>query len=208
VVLAIGVLYLTIWPHELGHSALAYLYGCKSNWWQTDMSWYLWDSWSGPIDDDCLLARSGAARGLTAFAGIGVNFLLLGLAPLIGRWWHSDAPKGSPGAWVFVGTVLWALANYSEAYSYLIVNTLWLSSDMETVVLESGVSRSVWCGLGVATAILLWRMLIAPLRSAAALLESPRTSGRTWLVILVIYVVVISLAMGAARITLVPPRSR
>ena len=101
-VLAIGVLYITIWPHELGHSVVAYLYRCKANPWQTDVSWFLWDSWAGPVDYACLQARGAAALGLTDFAGIGVNFILLGLAPLFGRWWDPTPAKGAPAAWVFV----------------------------------------------------------------------------------------------------------
>ena len=29
--LSIAVLYATIWPHELGHSVGAFLFGCKAN---------------------------------------------------------------------------------------------------------------------------------------------------------------------------------
>ena len=34
--LALGTLYLAIWPHELGHSLAAAHFGCKEHWWQTD----------------------------------------------------------------------------------------------------------------------------------------------------------------------------
>jgi hypothetical protein len=206
--LAIGALYLTIWPHELGHSGVAYLYGCKANWWQTDTSWLLWSSWAGPVDYPCLQAKGGAALGLTEFAGIGVNLVLLGLAPLLGRWWRPRPAPGSAGAWVLVATVFWALANYAEAFSYLILNTLWLSSDMKTVVLEAGVSRWAWLAVGLAAAVLVGRTLRGPLRSAAVLLEGARLSRRAWLVIFVGYVTAVSLAMGAARIVLTPPPSQ
>jgi len=140
-------LYATIWPHELGHSVAAYLFGCKANWWQTNM-------------------------------------------------------------WLFVGTVFWALANYAEAFSYLVLNTLWLSSDMNMVVLESGVDRWLWLAFGLAAAVFVWKWLLGPLRSAADLLESPRVSRRMWLGIFAGYVGAISVAMGAARIVLLPPDQR
>ncbi len=140
-------MYATIWPHELGHSVAAYLFGCKANWWQTNM-------------------------------------------------------------WLFVGTVFWALANYAEAFSYLVLNTLWLSSDMNMVVLESGVDRWLWLAFGLAAAVFVWKWLLGPLRSAADLLESPRVSRRMWLGIFAGYVGAISVAMGAARIVLLPPDQR
>jgi hypothetical protein len=203
--LAIGALYLTIWPHELGHSGVAWLYACKANWWQTDTSWLLWSSWAGPVDYPCLQARGGAALGLTEFAGIGVNLLLLGLAPVLGRWWRPRAAPRAAGAMVRVATVFWALANYAEAFSYLVLNTLWPSSDMKTVVLESGVSRWAWFAMGLSGAVLIGRALAGPLRSAAVQLEGPRLSRRAWLVIFAGYVAAVSLAMGAARIVLTPP---
>jgi hypothetical protein len=205
--LAIAVLHITIWPHELGHSAVAYMHGCKANWWQTDASWFLWSSWAGSVDYDCLQTRSAVALGLTDFAGLGVNFILLGFAPLLGRWWGSPPARRSPAAWIFVGTAFWALANYAEAFSYLILNTLWLSSEMRTVVLAWGVSRWAWSGMGVVAAAILWRMLRAPLRVAAVLAGGPCLSARTWLAIFSVYVSVVSLTMGAARIVLVPPPS-
>jgi hypothetical protein len=208
VLLAIGALYVTIWPHELGHSVAAYLCGCKANWWQTYTSWFLWDSWAGPVDYRCLQVRGAVAAGVTDFAGIGVNLLLVGLAPVVGQWWRSAAPRGRVKAWVLVATVFWALANYAEAFSYLVLNTLWLSSDMKTVVLESGVSRWLWCSVGLALAVFIWRLFAGPMRSAADVLESPRVSAHSWLVIFTAYVAVVSLAMGAARIVLAPPPSQ
>src|SRR5690349_17501240 len=103
VVVAVGVLYLTVWPHELGHATGAYLYHCKANWWQTDTSWYLWSSWGGrygnhEIDYECLRAHGGPAFAMTEFAGIAVNLFLFGMAPVVGCWWRSD-PTGNGTRW-------------------------------------------------------------------------------------------------------------
>jgi hypothetical protein len=205
VILAIAALYGTIWPHELGHSVVAYLYGCKANWWHTYMSWFLWGSWAGPVDWHCLKAKGRLALGLTDFAGVGVNLSLLGLAPLVGRWWRPSPPAGTIQAWLLAGTVFWALANYGEAFSYLILNTLWLSSDMKTVVLASRVSRWVWFAAGIAAAILAWMSLLRPLRAAAQVLASERVSAEGWLKIFAAYVILLSVAMGMARVVLKPP---
>ena len=40
-VLAVAAVYLAVWPHELGHSLVAHLYGCKADRWRTDTRWYL-----------------------------------------------------------------------------------------------------------------------------------------------------------------------
>ena len=197
--LAIAVLYATIWPHELGHSIGAFLSGCKANWWQTDTSWFLWGSWGGDIDYDCLRARGGPALGLTEFAGIAVNFLLLALALTVARSRRLATPSRE---WVLVGSVLWALANYAEAFSYLVLNTIVLKSDMKTVVYEAGVSRWAWCGAGVLGAIACARAMTAPTRSAAATLATPRMSSRTWAWLFALYTVAVASAMGAARLVL------
>lgn len=205
VVLALAMLYLTIWPHELAHALAAYLCGCKSDWWRTGTSWFLWDSWGGTIDYGCLRQKPGPCLGLTDFAGIGVNLVLLGLAPVLGRWWRADVQAASARGWVFVATVFWALANYAEAFSYLILNTLWLESDMRTVVLESGVSRWLWLLVGMLGGAVLGRGLWSPIRRAATLLESSALSARGWRCVFIGYVAIISLAMAAARVTLKDP---
>lgn len=196
-ILGIGALYLTIWPHELAHSAAAYFWGCKSNWWQTDMSWYLWGSLAGKVDWACLRAQSGAALGLTAFAGIAVNLTFLGLAFALLR-----SLSSAKNPWLFAGAVFWALANYAEAFSYLVLNTVWLKSDMETVVQESGISRGMWLGAGVLAAFLCAYWLRPAVRSAAELLTTRRMSSRAWRWAFTIYVMVVGVIMGAARISL------
>jgi hypothetical protein len=197
IILGVAALYLTIWPHELAHSIAAYLCGCKANWWQTGMSWYLWRSLAGNVDWTCLAAQRGPALGLTGFAGIALTLLFLGLALLFTRVW---LPAGHP--WLFVGATFWALANYAEAFSYLVLNTLWPKSDMEAVVQESGITRWVWFGAGLLGAFLCGRALRTPVRTAAELLRSPRMSSRAWRRALILYVLVIGLVMGAARVTL------
>ncbi len=195
--LAIVALYLTVWPHELGHSTMAYLSGCKMNWWQTKTSWFLWDSRGGDIDYACLKTRGATALALVDGAGIALNLILLGVALLLGRL---HGPERYP--WLFTATVFWGLSNYAEAFSYLVVNTLWLKSDMETVVVASGVSRGVWLLAGSAGAVVAGRALYGPARRAAELLQGPRLSARTWLWVFSLYVAVVGLIMAAARIVL------
>ena len=129
-----------------------------------------------------LRAQGGPALGLTELGGISVNLLLLVLAPVAGGWWRADL--GVPTRrlhWMFLATFVWALANYSEAFSYLVLNTLWLKSDMSTVVAESGVSRWIWFAAGCVLGALLVRWLRKPARNAAISLARPGSQARPWL---------------------------
>lgn len=195
--LAVAVLYATVWPHELGHSAAAFLLGCKTNWWQTDTSWFLWGSWGGDIDYDCLRARGGAALGLTEFAGTAVNLALLTLTLIVAR-----SRRLASSRWILVGALLWALANYAEAFSYLVLNTVLLKSDMKTVVDQSGVSRWIWSVLGVLGAVVFARSLALPAQTAATLLATRLLPARTWAILFVLYTAAVASAMAAARLVL------
>jgi hypothetical protein len=122
------------------------------------------------------------------------------LAPVAGGWWRSglDVPVRRLH-WVFLATFVWALANYSEAFSYLVLNTLWLKSDMSTVVAESGVSRWIWFAAGSVLGGLLARWLLHPARHAAASLARTAESSRAWLRSFIIYVLCSSVVMAIAR---------
>jgi hypothetical protein len=63
-VLGLTALYLAIWPHEVGHALVAYLFGCKANWWQTSVTWFLWNSRGGAIDYDRDVSRRDGSKGL------------------------------------------------------------------------------------------------------------------------------------------------
>lgn len=203
IAIAIGVLYLTIWPHEVGHSATAYLFGCKASWWRTDFSWVLWGSFSGAYEPGCLEQRGAAAVALTAFAGSGVNLLILALAPLLGGWMRADPTRSSAArqGW-FLTTFWWALANYAEAFSYLVVCMLWLKSDMLTLVEATGVSRWIWLAGSLPLAALTALWLRRPARTAAAILDAPGPPRRATPLLFVLYVVLVGGAMVAARVLL------
>lgn len=187
---------------------MASLYSCKKNWWKTDTSPYLWGSWGGKygdnkIDYDCLAARGRRALAATDFAGIAVNLLLLVFASVLGGWWgRPRSAERSRPPWLFVFTFLWALANYSEAFSYLVLNTIWLKSDMETVVVASRVSRWVWAGLSLLLAIVVARWLRHPAARAATILGADGAANRVWTILFAVYVAVVGIIMASARILL------
>jgi hypothetical protein len=189
-VLAGAAVYLAVWPHELGHAAAAWLLGCKADAWRTGTRWFLWGSQGGEIDFGCL-ARSGrGALALTNLAGISINLLLTGLAGLIGVWWR---PVTERRAWWLTATLLWALANYAEAFSYLIFNSLWLKSDMAGAVAATGISRWIWFAAGTITAGLISCGLLPMARKTAAVMACTDGSPRFYLGFFLLYTAVIGL---------------
>jgi|SRR5215831_3912914 len=199
VILAVAVLYPTIWPHEVGHGVAPYLYGCKRTFWQTDTSWFLVSSWSGKdIDYHCLKAKGHAAGAWSAFGGTAVNLVLLFVLLAVLWLLRSRVDR----SWWFVGLFLWALANYAEAFSYLVLNTAWLKSDMTTVVIESGINRWVIFLLGAALAVATGLALRRMSGKAASMLATRNISERLWRVAFALYVVMVGGAMAAARAAL------
>jgi len=199
--LALAAVYLAVWPHEIGHATAAWLYGCKADAWRTGTHWYLAGSQGGAIDEECLARRGGGAEATVAFAGIAVNLLLIVLAPLFGRWWL-PARTADRLRWGFIATVLVALANGAEAFSYLVLNTLWLKADMRIVVPASGVSRWIWSAAALILGAVIARALAGPVRRASAALAGAGISERLWRWELAGYALAVGLAATLSRIFL------
>jgi hypothetical protein len=99
-------------------------------------------------------------------------------------------------------TFFWALANYAQAFSYLVLNTGWLKSDMETLVIESGINRWTIFLVGLVSAIAVGRVLRPIAQKAAAMLATPYRSERLWCFRFVLYVALVGVVMTAARVRL------
>ena len=128
-VLLITALYPTIWLHELAHSSSAFALGCKANWFETDMTLYLYRSFGGDIDYECLSEKGDWATSIVDGAGVAVNLVLMffgcALAVVLRRI--------AVPALLAVFASAFAATNYIEAFSYLIVNTIFLRSDMVAI---------------------------------------------------------------------------
>ena len=202
--LAVTAVYLAVWPHELGHSLAAYLYGCKTDAWRTETHWYLAGSRAGAIDEGCLARQGGHAVAFTAIAGIAVNLFLVALAPLLGRWWLPGRTEREAIRWGLVVTVVWALANAAEAVSYLVINTVWLRSDMEVVVRQSGLGRWTWTAAGLLLAAVAALGLSSSTTKAAQALAGPGASERLWRWAFAGYAFAVGLAAVVSRAFLSP----
>lgn len=199
IIIAVAVLYPTVWSHEVGHGVAPYLYGCKKSFWQTRTSWFLFSSSSGKdIDENCLQERGHAAAAWSAFGGTAVNLLLL--FALLAVLWMSHR-RAASSTW-FVTLFFWALANYAEAFSYLVLNTAWLKSDMETLVIESGVNRWIIFLMGLVLAVAMAWVLRPIAQKAATMLATAYSSERLWRFRFVLYVAIVGVVMAAARVAL------
>jgi membrane-associated protease RseP (regulator of RpoE activity) len=196
-VLAGAAVYLAVWPHELGHSVAAWLLGCKADGWRTGTRWFLWGSQGGKIDVACLARRGRGALAFTGLAGIAVNLLQIALAPILGAWWR---PAVGRRTWWLAATLLWALANYAEAFSYLVLNTLWLKSDMAGVVAATGISRWVWFAVGILGAGLIAFALLPVAKKTAGVLAGPDGSPRFYLGFFLLYTVGVGIAAAVNRV--------
>ncbi len=199
-VLAGAAVYLAVWPHELGHAVAAWCLGCKADGWRTGTRWFLWGSQGGAIDFACLARRGRPALALAGLAGIAVNLLQIALAPILGAWWRPAV--GEKRAWWMAATLLWALANYAEAFSYLVLNTLWLKSDMAGVVAATGVSRWAWFAAGVLGAGLIASVLLPAARKTAAAIAGPGGTPRFYLRFFLLYTVGVGLVAAVNRVLL------
>jgi hypothetical protein len=198
-VLAGAAVYLAVWPHEVGHAMAAWLLGCKADGWRTGTRWFLWGSQGGEIDSACLARRGRGAQAFTALAGIAVNLVQIALAPILGAWWR---PAGKAQTWWLAATLLWALANYAEAFSYLVLNTLWLKSDMTGVVAATGISRWIWFVVGLLAAGLIAYGLRPAARKTAAALSGPGGSSCFYQGFFLLYTVGVGLAAAVNRMVL------
>jgi hypothetical protein len=195
--LAGAAVYLAVWPHELGHAAAAWLLGCKADGWRTGTRWFLWGSQGGEIDFGCLARRGRGALALTALAGIAVNLVQIGAAPILGAWWRSVV--GKKRVWWLAASLLWALANYGEAFSYLVLNTPWLKSDMAGLVAATGISRWIWFAVGMLGAGLIARGLLPVLRKTAGAMAGPDGSPRFYLGFFLLYTAAVGIVAAVNR---------
>jgi len=196
-VLAGAAVYLAVWPHELGHAGAAWLLGCKADGWRTGTRWLLWGSQGGAIDFGCLARRGRGAQAMTALAGIAVNLFQIGLASILGAWWKPALREKR--TWWLAATLLWALANFAEAFSYLVLNSLWLKSDMAAVVTATGISRWLWFVAGTLAAGLIARALLPVSKKAADGLAVSGGSAWFWRGFFVFYTAGVGLVAAVDR---------
>jgi len=190
---AILAIYAAVWGHELGHAVSAYLIGCKADPWRTGVTPFLWGSRGGAIDEACLARRGPWAVAAVALSGIAVNLLCVGIAGL--------ASRRTRRKWPLVALLLWGLANAGEGLSYLVLNTIWLRSDMAAVVAALG-GRWAWLAAGLAGTFCVSAGLRRPVRTAAERLTSPGLPERFFRLAFTLYTLAVAVLAAIERVRL------
>lgn len=190
-----GVLavYAAVWGHELGHAASAYLIGCKADPWRTGVTPFLWGSRGGAIDETCLARRGSRAVAAVALSGIALNLLCVGIAGLASRW--------ARRRWSLVVLLLWGLANAGEGLSYLVLNTIWLRSDMAAGVGALG-GRWIFLGAGLLGAAAVAGWLRGPVRTVAGQLASPGAPAGLFRLAFALYAMTVAVVAAVERIAI------
>jgi hypothetical protein len=128
-----------------------------------------------------------------ALSGIAVNLLGVGIAGL--------ASRRTRRKWPLVALLLWGLANAAEAFSYLVLNTIWLRSDMSAAVGALG-GRWIFLGAGLAGAVAVAGGLAGPVRTAARSLASPGLSERFFRLSFALYALAVAVLAAIERVSL------
>lgn len=128
--LGYGALYAVIWLHELGHSVLDHIFGCKDNWLRVEVKPYLFYSTPGPVDGERYWALEPWKRTAAAYGGVAAN-LFWALAGDALLW-----AAGPGGEYLPLFLWLFVTLHLGEAVSYLFVGNLYLVSDMAAVAAE------------------------------------------------------------------------
>jgi hypothetical protein len=190
---AILAIYAAVWGHELGHAASAYLIGCKADPWRTGVTPFLWGSRGGAIDETCLARRGPWAVAAVALSGIAVNLLCVAVV--------CGALRRCRKLWTLVALLLWGLANAGEGFSYLVLNTIWLRSDMAATVGALG-GRWIFLGAGITGAAAVAGWLRGPVRTAAQRLASPGLPERFFRLAFALYALAVGVLAAIERVRL------
>lgn len=174
-------LYLVIWSHEVAHAIMYRRYGCKANPLDVHVPLYLLFSTAAPIDEKRAQGLGTKENYYIGVAGIFLN-LAFGI-PLFLVLYFSNF---SPDSLLYSFAQLFAIFHLLEATTYLVINNIFVSSDMTTVQAHNPGLRLPYFLLGLVSLTLLILLI----------LKSPRewTSG------IVVSVIVVAGAMGFGRV--------
>lgn len=159
IILGYLALYWTIWLHEVGHSYMYKKYGCKKeNFLQVNVPYYLFFSTPMPIDSEKSNELSKKQVFNISIAGVAVN-LFLGLITSLALIFFPITSE--------VNLILlysFAVFNFTEAATYLVINNIFLTSDMKGVAAYSQKLRVVAFLVGLASiASIIYLLYIAPI---------------------------------------------
>lgn len=159
IILGYLALYWTIWLHEVGHSYMYKKYGCKKeNFLQVNVPLYLFFSTPMPIDLEKTKELNKKQVFNISIAGVTVNLFLGLVSSLVLVFLPITSEVNSILLYSF------AVFNLTEAATYLVINNIFLASDMKGVAAYSQKLRIVAFLVGLAAiASIIYLLYIAPI---------------------------------------------
>ena len=181
IILGYLALYWAIWLHEVGHSYMYKKYGCKSeSFLKVTVPFYLFFSTPMPIDVEKASVLNKKQIFNVSIAGIAVNMILGVVSTIILSFTTIENEINLTLLYFF------AVFNFTEAATYLVINNIFLASDMKAIASYSKIVRIVGFIIGiVASASIIYLIATAPL-----LISTPLAIGS----------ISIALLMSVARI--------
>lgn len=116
-----------VWLHEIGHSIIEYIFGCKKSWIKVNVKPYIFFSTPGEVDYDAYLKISSIKKTLSAYGGIISNAIFCIITGLIIIFCSPENIYISFCLWLFLSLHL------GEIVSYLFIGSIYLVSDMSIV---------------------------------------------------------------------------
>lgn len=159
IILGYLALYWTIWLHEVGHSYMYKKYGCKKeNFLQVKVPFYLFFSTPMPIDLEKANQLTKKQVFNVSIAGVVVNMILGLISAIILVLFPMTSEVNSILLYMF------AVFNFTEAATYLVINNIFLASDMKGVAAYSQKYRIVAFIIGLAAiAAIIYLLYLAPI---------------------------------------------
>ena len=159
IILGYLALYWTIWLHEVGHSYMYKKYGCKAeSFLKVTVPFYLLFSTPSPVDENKTNSLTKKQVFNVCIAGVTVNMFLGIISTLTLSFVNMTSEVN------LILLNFFALFNLTEVASYLIINNMFLSSDMKGVASYSKGLRIAAFIVGlIAIAIIAFLLYKAPI---------------------------------------------
>ncbi len=189
-------LYLAIWMHEVGHALAYWKFGCKRNPWKVKVPFYLLRSTPAPVAEACANRLSALQQLVVAVSGVVVNCLF----GILALWvvLLVDSLAAIPLLYVFL--YFFSLSHLLEAGSYLVVNNLFLGSDMALIVAHAPKSRWPVFALASLTLLPATALLVREAPRIGYALFGTEALASTWRLGVALLSVLIIMTMGVARV--------
>lgn len=121
------VMYLVIWLHEIGHSIVDYKYGVKDSIFKVNVKPYIFFSTPGDLNLDVWNSLQTKQYVAVAYAGIVANAIWAAITGIVLYLVTINNTYLLMALWLFM------TLHMGEIFSYLLIGSIYLVSDMEII---------------------------------------------------------------------------